>query len=113
MMDRQNDRQPKSSIASLFLKRGYNKPLTLCILGNFPCLCCRLLTVFKINFFKKFFQLNYQKAKLFGSGSRQHSVRPDLGQTVCEGNQQMTKVTTSKESKALHFQPSLKKPAMS
>ena len=29
---------------------------TLCMLGNFSCFCCRLLTFFKINFFKKFFQ---------------------------------------------------------
>ena len=27
--------------------------LTLCLLGNFSCLCCCLLTFFKINFFKK------------------------------------------------------------
>ena len=39
-----------------------------------------------------------------------HSVGPDLSQTVYEGYQQTTKVATSKESKALHFYPCLKKP---
>ena len=29
-------------------------PLTLCMLGNFSCFCCSLLTFFKINFFKNF-----------------------------------------------------------
>ena len=32
--------------------------------SNFSCVCCRLLTYFKINFFKKFFQENYQSADL-------------------------------------------------
>ena len=40
--------------------------LTLCMLGNFSCFCCRLLTFFKFNFFKKFFQGHYHSVKLFG-----------------------------------------------
>ena len=43
--------------------------LTLCILGNVSCFCCRLLTYFKINFFKKFFQAHYQSVKHFRSRS--------------------------------------------
>ena len=31
-----------------------------CMLGNFSCFCCRLLTFFNINFFKKFFQKRCQ-----------------------------------------------------
>ena len=38
-------------------------------LGNFACFCCRLLTFFKINLFKKFFQEHYQSVKQFGSRS--------------------------------------------
>ena len=34
--------------------------LTLCILGNFSCFCCRQLTFFRMNFFEKFFQEHYQ-----------------------------------------------------
>ena len=37
----------------------------------FSCFCCYLLTFFKIDFFKKFFQEYYQSGK--------HSVGPDLG----------------------------------
>ena len=39
--------------------------LTVCMLGNFPCLCCSLLTFF----LKKFFQEHYQSIKQFGSRS--------------------------------------------
>ena len=45
------------------------KGLTLCMMGNFSCFCCRLLTFFKINFFNKFFQEHYQSVKQFGSRS--------------------------------------------
>ena len=53
--------------------------LTLCILGNFSCICYRLLTFFKISFLIKFFQEYDQSVKQFGSRSGQHSVGPDLG----------------------------------
>ena len=35
--------------------------------GIFSCFCRRLLTFFKINFFKIFFQKHYQSVKWFGS----------------------------------------------
>ena len=41
-----------------------------CMLGNFSCFYCLLLTFFKnhmINFFKRFFQEHYQSLKWFGS----------------------------------------------
>ena len=41
----------------------------LCMLGNFSCFCCRLLTFFKIFFFKKIFQEHYQSVKQFVSRS--------------------------------------------
>ena len=38
------------------------------MLGSFSCFCCRLLTFFKINFFKNFFKEHYViSVKLFGS----------------------------------------------
>ena len=48
--------------------------LILCMLGNFSCFCCRLLTFFqwlffKLKFFKKFFQEHYQSVKQLGSRS--------------------------------------------
>ena len=43
--------------------------LTFCMLGNFSLLCCRLLTCFIIDFFKKFFEGHYQSVKQFGSRS--------------------------------------------
>ena len=39
------------------------------MLGNFSRFYCRLLSFFKINFFKKFFQKHYQSVKLYGSRS--------------------------------------------
>ena len=39
--------------------------LTICKVSNFSCFNCRLLTFFKINFFKKFFQEHYQSVKQF------------------------------------------------
>ena len=50
--------------------------LTLCMLGNFSCLSCRLLIFFfKINVFQKFVQEHYQSVKQFGL----QCVSPDLG----------------------------------
>ena len=43
--------------------------LTICMQGNFPCLCYCLLDVFKIIYFRKFFQEHYQRVKRFGSRS--------------------------------------------
>ena len=43
--------------------------LTLGIMGNFSCFCYRLLTLFKVNFIKKFLQEYYQSAEWFGSES--------------------------------------------
>ena len=37
-----------------------------CMLANFSCFCCRLLTFFKMNLFKKFFQEHYQSVKRLG-----------------------------------------------
>ena len=67
--------------------------LTLCMLGNFSCFCCRLLTFFKTNVFKRFFQEHYQSVKQFGSRSGM-TFCPVLiwVQTVCKGNQQTTLV---------------------
>ena len=45
------------------------------MLGDFSC---RLLTVLKINFFKKIFQYDYQSNGL-GPDQDRHSVGPDLG----------------------------------
>ena len=43
--------------------------LALCMLRNFSCFCCRLLTFLKFKFFKKLFQELFQCVKRFGSRS--------------------------------------------
>ena len=75
--------------------------LTLCMLGNFSCVCMSSADFSKLAFFKRLFQQHYQRVKHFGSRS---------GPTLCwldwvliwvqidfKGYQQMTKVAASKE----------------
>ena len=69
--------------------------LSLCRLGNLSYFCCRLVTFFKVNFFKKSFQNNYQNVKQFGFC---WTVLMWV-QTVCKGYQQMTKVLTKSLSR--------------
>ena len=62
--------------------------LPLCNLGNFSCFCWHLLTFFKVNFLKPFFQDQYyQNVKWFGSRSG------PMVEAVCKIFQQTTKVT--------------------
>ena len=58
--------------------------------------CCRLLTFFKINFFKN----NFQSVKLFAtrSGPMQLLSVPIWVKIVCKVYQQTIEVSTSKES---------------
>ena len=44
------------SLCSIIPKLAPCKTIALCMLGNFPCLCCHLLTFFKINFSKSYFR---------------------------------------------------------
>ena len=70
------------------------------MLGNFSCYFCRLLTFVKLNFFKRFHEYEYyQNVKQFGSrsGPTDDSVGLIRVQTICNGYQQMTKVTASKD----------------
>ena len=62
--------------------------------------CCRLLTFFKINFFKRFFQEHYQNVNSLDSDQDKWSVGLSVliwVQTVFKGYQQTTKVGISKE----------------
>ena len=70
--------------------------LTCCMLGNFSCLCWRLLTFFKITSFKIFFQEHHQSVlKIVWIQIRTdiHSIGSDLVQTVCKDHQSKIKVT--------------------
>ena len=59
-----------SNIFTISVKKfGSRLGPTLCMLSNFSCLCCHLLTFFKINFFKQIFQEHYQSVKHFESRS--------------------------------------------
>ena len=53
--------------------------LTICILGNFTCFCGRLLTFFKINFFKDFFQEPIRVLNCLDPGQDRQFVGRDLG----------------------------------
>ena len=69
--------------------------LTQCMLGNFSQLFCRLLTFFKLNFFKKFFQEHYQSVKQFGSRS---------GPTLCwawSGSKLFAKIISRRQKSPL------------
>ena len=48
------------------------------MLGNFSCFCCCLLTFFKANFFKKFFQTNYGSVKVISSQQKLPMARKEL-----------------------------------
>ena len=52
---------------------------TLCMLGNFSCFCCRLLTFFKITFPKKSFRNSTRVSNGLDPDQDRHSVGPDLG----------------------------------
>ena len=56
------------------------------MLGNFPWLCCHLLTFFRI--FKKIFQEHYQSVKGFGSRSEDRFLVLIWVKTVCKVYQQ-------------------------
>ena len=49
------------------------------MLGNFSCLCCRLLAFFEINFFKKFFHKHLRVSNSLDLDQDRHSVGLDLG----------------------------------
>ena len=46
---------------------------------DFPCFCCRLLTFFKTNFFRKSFRHSIRVSKGLDPDQDRHSVGPDLG----------------------------------
>ena len=62
-------------------------------MGKFPRFCCRLLTFFKNNFFKKFYHYHVLSVLIWA-------------QTVCKGYHQTKKVAANKEKvkKVEHFE---------
>ena len=81
------------SIFEWLFYTGFTECLTVCMLPNFSCLCCHLLTFCKIYFL----QQTIIVSKGLDPDQNRRSVSPIWVQTVCKGYQQMTKVTTSKE----------------
>ena len=59
----------KNKCHRLSLCNSHIPYLTICMLGNFSCICCRMPTFFKISFFKNFFQKHLQSVRWFGSRS--------------------------------------------
>ena len=69
--------------------------IKFCMLGNFSCVCCRLLTFFKINFLKKkSFRNTIGVSNGLDPDQDRHSVGPDLGPKL------FSKVIISKQQKS-------------
>ena len=58
--------------------------LSLCRLGNFSCLFCCLLTLYKVKFSKTIFRNIIKEAKGLDPNQDRHSVCPDLGPTYLQ-----------------------------
>ena len=56
----------------------------LCMLGNFPCFCCRLQTFLRSTFFKKFFRECYQSVKKKGSFEHPRYILKLMGQKTLQ-----------------------------
>ena len=52
---------------------------TFCMLGNFSCYCCHLLTFSKLTFSKNSFRHTFRVSNSFDPDQDRHSVGPDLG----------------------------------
>ena len=70
---------------------------TLCMLGNFSCFCCCLLTFFKITFSKNSFKNIIRVSNGLDPDQDRYYVSPDLDPNCLQSYQQMTKVAASKE----------------
>ena len=66
---------------------------SICMLGNFACYFCHLLTFFQINF-KKIMN-SIRVSNCLDQDKDRHSVRPDLSPNCFKGYQQTTKVADS------------------
>ena len=71
--------------------------LTPCMLGNFSCFCCQLLTFSKLTISKISFRNTIRVSNRLDQDQDRHNFGPDLGPIVSKGYQQMTKVAASKE----------------
>ena len=80
----------KTLLYFLFFPRRYHSSvfgsvteiniINICLLGNFSCFCCRLLTFFKMIFSKTSFKNTTIKVSNgLGPDQDRHSVGPDLG----------------------------------
>ena len=66
------------------------------MLANFVCFC-RLLTLFKINFFKKNFSYTTRVSNELDPDQDRHSVGPDPGPNCLQRLSAAEKVATSKK----------------
>ena len=67
--------------ADIFFDLNIALFFTLCMLDNFSCFCCHLLTFFKINFFSKdSFRNTISVSNGLDPDQDQRSVSPDLDQ---------------------------------
>ena len=81
-----------SSLMQLMIQQQ----LTLCMLGNFICFCCRFWL--SADFFKKNFRQHDQSIKLLGSRSGLTFCQPLIWvHTVCKGDDKSHHYTCSKE----------------
>ena len=75
---------------------GGNILITLCMLGNFSCFCCRLPIFSKLNFEKNSFGNTIRVSNGLDPDQDECFVSHDLDPSHLRGYQQMTKVAASK-----------------
>ena len=71
--------------------------VTLCMLGNFSCFRCRLLTFFKVIFSKDSFRNTIRVSNSLDPDQDRHSFDPDLGLNCVQWLLAINKVVSGKE----------------
>ena len=89
------------------LRKNNIHSLTLCMLGNFSCFCCRLLTFFsKLTFSKNFFRNTIRVSNGLDPDQDRHSVGPDLSPNSLQRLSTDDKAAASKQSYGCCFSSS-------
>ena len=83
----------------MFSKNGYQMmdTLTFCMMGNFSCFFCRLLTFFKITFSKTSFKNTIRVSNGLDPDQDRNFVGPNLGTNCLQRLSADKKVAASKE----------------
>ena len=77
--------------------------LTLCIMGNFSCFRCRLLTFSKFTFSKKTFRNIIRVSNGLDPDQEGHSVSPDLGPSCLQSLSADEKLVANNKERVRYF----------